>query len=88
MPHTCHSQYPSGVAQLGGFRTFGGSRSGDKLAPSPAVRGTLIEPRKRPKGSLDDLVGAGEEPIAIHSAEREAGLRVDSDTRDSTLPST
>src|SRR6516225_2554520 len=43
MPHTCHSQYPSGVAQLGGFRTFGGSRSGDKLAPIPAVRGTEIE---------------------------------------------
>ena len=67
-------------------------------APISAIRGTLIEPREStPKGSLDDLACAGEEPIAIHYAEREAadhsgpphcpGLRVDWDTRDITLPS-
>ena len=67
-------------------------------APISAIRGTLIEPREStPKGSLDDLACAGEEPIAIRYAERDAadhsgpphcpGLRVDWDTRDSTLPS-
>ena len=78
----------STVRKRDGEGTFAGPRGNGEVAPSPAVRGTLIEPRKRPKGSLDDLVGAGKEPIAIHSAEREAGLRVDPDTRDSTLPST
>jgi hypothetical protein len=39
MPHTCRSQYSSGSAQLGGlFRTFVGTRSGDKVAPSAAIR--------------------------------------------------
>jgi len=45
----------------------------DNLAPIPAIRGTLIEPRESTlKGHSIDLVCAGEEPIAIHSAGREA----------------
>jgi hypothetical protein len=44
MPQTCRSQYPLGPAQLGGFLPFASTRSGDKVAPIPAVRGTGIEP--------------------------------------------
>jgi hypothetical protein len=31
LSHTCCSQCPSGSAQLGGFRTFAATRSGDKV---------------------------------------------------------
>jgi hypothetical protein len=31
--HTCRSQYPSGVAQLGGNRSFADTRRGDRVAP-------------------------------------------------------
>jgi len=37
MSHTRRSRCAWGSAQSGGFRTFGGSRSGDKLAPKPDI---------------------------------------------------
>jgi hypothetical protein len=43
MPQTCRSQYPSGPAQLGGFRSFADTRTNAKQWPIPDVSALVVE---------------------------------------------
>jgi hypothetical protein len=42
------------MAEMGGFRSFTGTRSGDKVAPIAAIRGPRWSPGFDPKWSLSD----------------------------------
>jgi hypothetical protein len=66
-------------------RSFAEMHPDDQVAPIPAIRGALIEPRKRPKGSLDDLIGGrgADRDTLCRARGRPAGRL---GHRDSTLP--
>jgi hypothetical protein len=70
------------VCKSGGEGTFAERHGNGEVAPIPAVRGTDIEPRGstpscRSPASLDDLVGAGEQRLWDHYAQRLGGLEID-----------